>query len=147
VTCDAAFIDGQSACLLLSPAARHQTPCFGIGKIKITQLGYRLCIARCSLLGGRIALTGDVAQQAPGLLPRPFGRPRSAVPADREPTLAAFLGAIEQHIRDGIAVLPPRSEADQRLVPDRFPRPERSHLSQSNPAPHGHCHRPLDVAC
>ena len=62
--------------------------------------------------------------------------------ANREPTLAAFFGAVEQHIRDGITLLPPRSEPGQRLIPDRFPGLQRSHLPQSNPAPHGHWHRP-----
>jgi len=33
--------------------------------------------------------------------------------ANRKPTLAALFVAVEQHIRDGIALLPPRSEADQ----------------------------------
>jgi hypothetical protein len=60
VTRNAAFIDGQRACLLLGPAARHQPPCFGVGKVKIAQLGDRLCIARCPFLGSRIALMGDV---------------------------------------------------------------------------------------
>ena len=60
VTCNAASINGQRTCLLLGPAPRHQPPCFGLGKVKITQLGNRLCIARCSFVSGRIALMGDV---------------------------------------------------------------------------------------
>ena len=60
VTCDAAFIDGQRACFLLGPAARHQPPCFGVGKVKVAQLGDRLRIARCPFLGSRIALMRDV---------------------------------------------------------------------------------------
>ena len=62
MTCNAASIDGQRACLLLGPPARHQPSCFGIGKVKIAQLGDRLSIARPPFLGGRIALVGDVTQ-------------------------------------------------------------------------------------
>jgi hypothetical protein len=61
VTRDAAFIDGQGACFLLGSAARNQPPCFGIGKVKIAQLGNRLCIARCSFLSSRIALVGHIS--------------------------------------------------------------------------------------
>src|SRR6516225_5045735 len=61
VTRDAAFVDGQRACLLLGPAARQQPPCFGVGKVKIAQLGNRLCIARCCFFSSRIALVGHIS--------------------------------------------------------------------------------------
>jgi integrase len=47
-------------------------------------------------------------------------RPRRTMAADREPTLAAFYGAIEQKIRDSRAFLSPRAEAWQRFVPTRL---------------------------
>ena len=58
------------------------------------------------------------------------------MPSDCEPTLAAFTGAIEQHVRDSIAPLPPRSKAGQRRIPNGLAGSERPHLPQSNSAPH-----------
>jgi hypothetical protein len=76
----------------------------------------------------------------------PLGRPQVSkglqMLAYRKPTLAAFLGAIEQDVRDGIALLSARTKAAQRCVPNRLPRSKRPHLAQSDPILLSHLRRP-----
>ena len=113
--------------------ARREPPSFGIGKIEIAKLRNSLGTALGMLFGGRIGLVRHLAKQPSSLLSRRLGRPRRAMPANGEPALAAFLIAIKQHVRDGLAILSARSKAGQRGVPNRLARPKRPHLSQSDP--------------
>jgi hypothetical protein len=76
VALDAALVDRQRACLLRALAARQQPPGLGIGKICVAQLGDCGSLAPGALLGRRIGALYNLAEDAPGLLPRRLGRPR-----------------------------------------------------------------------
>jgi hypothetical protein len=46
------------------------------------------------------------------------------------PALTALSRAVEDKIRDGLALLTPRDEARDRKIPYHLPKPERPHLAQ-----------------
>jgi hypothetical protein len=115
-----------------------------VRKVGFAQFRDSLGVALRTLVGSRIAVVGDLAQQPFGFLPRGFRRPRRTVPAEREPTLATFPCAVEQDVSNGCAALASHSEAGERRVPDGLSRRERPHLPQSNP-PFGR-HRPFPLA-
>ena len=103
------------------------------------RLAYRL------LVGGRVRTGGNLAQNAPGFVSGAVGRPRRAVPSDREPALAPFLGAIEQDVGDRVTALASRAESGKRCIPNCLAGPDRSNLSQSDPLLV--CHRDASPVC
>jgi hypothetical protein len=101
---DTPVIDCQRARFLLHPA-RQESASFGVGKIRVAKLRHSFGVTLCMLIGSRIGVLCNLAQQPFSLLACGFGCPRRSMPANGEPALAPFPVTIKQYVRDGLAPL------------------------------------------
>jgi hypothetical protein len=98
------MVNCERARFLLHPACQESAG-LGVGKIRVTKLRHGFGVALSMLVGRGIAMFCDLTQQPFSLLSCGFGRPRRSMPANGEPTLAPFLVAVKQYVRDGLAPL------------------------------------------
>lgn len=131
-----AFVAREGGGLFGNAAAFQHAPCYGVGKVLITQFGNGDSLSMCLFGACGIPACSDKTKQAPGFSAGAIWSPWRTMPTDCEPALAILSASVEQEIDDSSAFLSAGTETADGRIPNNLVRLERVDIADADAFSH-----------